>query len=42
MMEVYTPENKRFHTYNTGNKGSKNGRSRLTEQEVYKIRLRRK
>lgn len=42
MMEVYTPDNKRFHAHNTGNKGSKNGRSRLTEQEVYKIRLRRK
>lgn len=42
MMEVYTPENKLFHRCNTGNSGSSNGRSRLTEQDVYNIRLRRK
>lgn len=42
MMEVYTEENKKFHAHNTANKGSKNGRSRLTEKEVYTIRLRRK
>lgn len=42
MMKVYAPENKRFHSNNTGNKGSKNGRSRLNEEEVYNIRLRRK
>ena len=41
-MEVYTKENKLFHLHNTGNKGSKNGRSKLTEQDVYNIRLRRK
>lgn len=42
MPEVYTPENKEFHLHNTGNKGSSNGRSRLTEEDVYNIRLRRK
>ena len=42
MPEVYTPENKLFHLHNTGNSGSENGRARLTEQEVYNIRLRRK
>ena len=42
MPEVYTPENKEYHSYNTSNKGSNNGRSRLTEDEVKDIRLRRK
>ena len=42
MMEVYTPENKKFHAHNTANIGSQNGRSRLTEQEVREIRTRRK
>lgn len=42
MEEVYTPENKRFHAHNTGNKGSKNGRARLNEEDVRTIRLRRK
>ena len=42
MPEVYTEENKKFHKNNTSNKGSSNGRSKLTEQEVYNIRLRRK
>ena len=41
-MEVYTSENKNFHLHDTGNKGSENGRSRLTEEEVRDIRLRRK
>lgn len=41
-MEVYTPENKKFHLHDTANKGSKNGRARLTEDDVYIIRLRRK
>ena len=41
-MEVYTEENKSFHSRNTGNQGSTNGRSRLTEEEVYNIRLRKK
>ena len=40
--EVYTEENKEFHKHNTSNSGSKNGRSKLTEQEVRDIRLRRK
>lgn len=42
MMEVYTPENKLYHLHDTGNKGSENGRSRLTENDVRQIRLRRK
>ena len=40
--EVYTEENKNFHKNNTGNEGSSNGRSKITEQDVYNIRLRRK
>lgn len=42
MPEVYTEENKNFHKHNTSNCGSSNGRSRLNEQEVYEIRIRRK
>ena len=42
MMEVYTPENKRYHLHDTANKGSTNGRARVTEDDVKTIRLRRK
>lgn len=42
MPDVYTSENKDFHTHNTSNKGSKNGRSKLTEEDVRQIRIRRK
>ena len=42
MMEVYTPENKLYHLHDTANKGSKNGRARLTEEDVRIIRTRRK
>lgn len=42
MPEVYTKENKEFHLHNTGNKGSSNGRSKLSEQDVRNIRLRKK
>lgn len=42
MPEVYSTENKEFHKKNTGQKGSKNGRSLLTEEDVYQIRLRKK
>lgn len=42
MMEVYTPENKLYHLHDTANKGSSNGRARLTEKDVKQIRLRRK
>lgn len=42
MPEIYTEENKQFHKHNTANAGSSNGRARLTETEVYEIRLRRK
>lgn len=40
-MEVYTPENIEFHKHNVANKGSENGRSILTEEMVYDIRLRK-
>ena len=42
MVDVYTPEIKNFHRCDTANKGSKNGRSRLAENDVLDIRLRRK
>lgn len=42
MEEVYTDDIKEFHKYDTANKGSKNGRSRLTEEDVKIIRTRRK
>lgn len=42
MTEVYTRDNKDFHKHNTSNKGSKNGRAKLTENDVKNIRLRRK
>ena len=42
MMEVYTPENKTYHLHDTANKGSKNGRAKITEDDVRQIRLRRK
>lgn len=42
MPEVYTPENKEFHLHNTSNKGSSNGRARLTEEDVRIIRIRKK
>lgn len=42
MPEVYTQENKEFHLHDTANSGSQNGRSRLTEEDVRNIRLRRK
>ena len=42
MMEVYTPENKLYHLHDTANKGSSNGRAKLTEEDVKNIRLRRK
>lgn len=42
MPEVYTDFNIHYHKCNTGNKGSLNGRAKLTEDDVYNIRLRRK
>ena len=42
MPEVYTYENKQFHLHNTGQKGSSNGRSKLTEEDVIAIRMRKK
>ena len=41
MPEVYTEENKKFHLHNTGQKGSENGRSKLTEEDVIAIRMRK-
>ena len=41
-MEVYTPENKKFHLHNTGQRGKENGRSKITEQDVIDIRKRKK
>lgn len=38
MPEVFTNENKIFHKYNTGQKGSQNGRKKLEEQDVIRIR----
>lgn len=42
MMSVYNESNKSFHKHNTGNSGSKNGRTELTETDVKNIRLARK
>ena len=42
MPEVHTKENIEFHKHNTGNEGSKNGRAKLNETDVYNIRLRKK
>lgn len=42
MEDVYTDDIKAFHKANTANKGSKNGRSRLNEEDVKNIRTRRK
>ena len=42
MMDVYTSENIAFHKHNTAQKGSSNGRSKLIEQQVYDIRIRKK
>lgn len=42
MPKVYTDENKTFHAHNTGQKGSQNGRSKLTEEDVMAIRMRKK
>lgn len=42
MPEVYTDERKQYHKNNTGNTGSYNGRTKLTENDVRNIRLRHK
>ena len=42
MMEVYTPENTDIHLHNTAQKGQENGRAKLSAEDVYKIRLRKK
>lgn len=42
MPEVYTEERKQYHKNNTGNIGSYNGRTKLTEEDVRNIRIRHK
>lgn len=42
MPEVYNEENKYFHSHNTANRGSSNGRAIFTEEEVREIRTRKK
>lgn len=42
MPEVFTKENRDFHTYNTAQVGNENGRAKLNEEDVYDIRKRRK
>lgn len=42
MSEVYTQENKNYHAIHTANIGSVNGRSKLNEEDVKAIRLRKK
>ena len=42
MPEVHTQENINFHKNNTSNKGSENGTSKITEQDVINIRLAKK
>ena len=42
MPEVFTEENKAYHAKNTGQIGSSNGRSKLSEEDVYNIRVRKK
>ena len=42
MPEIYNETNKLFHKNNTGNIGSTNGRSKLTEENVANIRMLRK
>ena len=42
MPEVYTEKRKQNHKNNTGNVGSYNGRTKLTEEDVRNIRIRHK
>lgn len=42
MPEVYSEENIEFHKLNTAMVGSNNGRTKLSEQDVYTIRTRKK
>lgn len=42
MPEVYTKENIDFHKHNTGNAGSKNGKTKIVEEDVKYIRECRK
>lgn len=41
-MDVYTPENKKYHKNDTGSAGETNSRTRLTNEEVLSIRARKK
>ena len=40
MPEIYTTERKEYHKMHTGNCGSYNGRAKVTEDEVIKMRER--
>ena len=40
-MDVYTPENKRYHKYDTGSAGQTNSRTKLSNEEVLSIRSRK-
>lgn len=42
MPEIYTQERINYHKHNTSNTGEKNGRAILSENDVIKIRLRKK
>lgn len=42
MPEIYTPENRYYHSIHTGNPGERNGRCKMTEKEVIDIRTRKK
>ena len=42
LTEVYTKENIEFHKHDTANKGEANGKSKLTEEDVYNIRKMKK
>lgn len=42
MPEIYTLENRIYHKMHTSNPGQKNGRTKLTDQDVYNMRLRYK
>lgn len=41
IMEVYTPENKKYHKFNTGSSGETNSRTKLTNDQVIDIRKRK-
>lgn len=42
MQDVYTSENKKFHTHNTANANDENGKTKLSNNDVVVIRTRKK